>query len=466
MKILVVDDGQLAINSLIRILCRVAPDCDYISAMTTDDALTWMRQGPMDAAFLNLEMPGMNGLALARMIQKLQPRCNIIVVTEHPEYALEALQIFVSGFLLKPANEADVRNVLENLRYPPETAPVGIKIQCFGNFEIFVGGRPLSFKRSKSKELLAYLVDRNGATCTNGEMLAVLWEDKPDTASLHSHLRNLIFDLSHTLEDAGVNGLLVRGRSTLALDTSKVDCDYYNFLRGDRSAFNAYRGEYMTQYSWAEVTRSALRQQAAATPKSGSIPSYYVPPTGFKNCIKHQRLLRKRCAAAFIILLKSFQFQQIFLDLQSLGVAGQAAVCADDPVARHHDAQRVAVAGAAHGAACLGFAQRRRQLAVGAHLPVGNLVQLRPYRLLKGRALCCQRQVELPAHPGKIFVQLLLCLLQQGRFHHPAWQRLQLRRTVRAKMYPAQCVVFLLQTDGTKDAVDVPDVQNRPLPFL
>ena len=127
MKILVVDDGQLAINSLIRILCRVAPDGDYISAMTTDDALTWMRQGPMDAAFLNLEMPGMNGLALARMIQKLQPRCNLIVVTEHPEYALEALQIFVSGFLLKPANESDVRNVLENLRYPPETAPVGIK---------------------------------------------------------------------------------------------------------------------------------------------------------------------------------------------------------------------------------------------------------------------------------------------------------------------------------------------------
>jgi two-component SAPR family response regulator len=216
MKILVVDDGQLAINSLIRILCRVAPDCDYISAMTTEDALSWMRQGPMDAAFLNLEMPGMNGLALTRMIQKLQPRCNIIVVTEHPEYALEALQIFVSGFLLKPANEADVRNVLEHLRYPPENAPVGIKIQCFGNFEIFVGGRALAFKRSKSKEL----------------------------------------------------------------DTSKVDCDYYNFLRGSRSATNSYRGEYMTQYSWAEVTRSALRQQANVQ-KTASIPSYYVPPTGF-----------------------------------------------------------------------------------------------------------------------------------------------------------------------------------------
>ena len=70
MKILVVDDGQLAINSLIRILCRVAPDCDYISAMTTDDALTWMRQGPMDAAFLNLEMPGMNGLEMCKKIRE------------------------------------------------------------------------------------------------------------------------------------------------------------------------------------------------------------------------------------------------------------------------------------------------------------------------------------------------------------------------------------------------------------
>lgn len=79
---------------------------------------------------------------------------------------------------------------------------------------------------------------------------------------------------------AGVTGLLIRGRSTLALDTSKVDCDYYNFLRGSRSATNSYRGEYMTQYSWAEVTRSALRQQANVQ-KTASIPSYYVPPTGF-----------------------------------------------------------------------------------------------------------------------------------------------------------------------------------------
>ena len=270
MRILVVDDGQHAADSLLSILCRTAPECDCIGAVTVEDALDQIRQEPVDTAFLDLEMPGMNGMGLARTLRELQPRCNIIPVTEKPEYALEALQLFVSGFLLKPVSEPDVRTVLENLRYPPADTPADVKIRCFGNFEVFVGGRPLSFRRRKSKELLAYLVDRSGAACTTGEMLAVLWEDKPDTASLHSHLRNLIYDLNHTLESAGVTGLLVRGRSTLAISTGRVDCDYFNFLHGERSALDTYCGEYMTQYSWAEVTRSALRQQAEGAKRPGS----------------------------------------------------------------------------------------------------------------------------------------------------------------------------------------------------
>ena len=80
-----------------------------------------------------------------------------------------------AAFCSSPQTRMMSKNVLKHLRYPPEDGPAGVKIQCFGNFEIFVNGRTLAFKRSKSKELLAYLVDRNGATCTNGEMLAVLW---------------------------------------------------------------------------------------------------------------------------------------------------------------------------------------------------------------------------------------------------------------------------------------------------
>ena len=196
-----------------------------------------------------------------------------------PEGTVNAIGL-VADYLLDNGlcNDAE-RAYLEALRkLHSSTAGTGLGIDCadgpFGPLTI-IGGR-IYMEDGK----LVQTIDSRFPTCTNGEMLAVLWEDKPDTASLHSHLRNLIFDLSHTLEDAGVRGLLVRGRSTLAIDTSKVECDYYNFLRGDRSTISSYRGEYMTQYSWAEVTRSALRQQAAASQKGG-LPSYYVPPTGF-----------------------------------------------------------------------------------------------------------------------------------------------------------------------------------------
>lgn len=263
MKILVVDDGQLAPDSLLRLLCRIAPEHEYISALTAEEALVWLHQSQMEVVFLNLEMPGMDGLTLAHKIQTLQPRSNLVVATEHADYALEALQMFVSGFLLKPVQETEVRSVLSNLRYPPQNDSAKLQIRCFGNFEAFAGGRPLNFKRSKSRELLAYLVDRNGATCTSRELVSVLWENRPETPSQQSHLRNLIFDLTHTLEQAGKAGLLMRGRNTLALDTSRVECDYYDYLEGKTPQGGGYRGEYMQQYPWAELTRAALRRQSS-----------------------------------------------------------------------------------------------------------------------------------------------------------------------------------------------------------
>ena len=59
MKILVVEDGQQAAGSLARTLCRAAPGSEYLCAPTAADALRLARRGPLDAAFLDLEMPGM-----------------------------------------------------------------------------------------------------------------------------------------------------------------------------------------------------------------------------------------------------------------------------------------------------------------------------------------------------------------------------------------------------------------------
>ena len=130
-----------------------------------------------------------------------------------------------------------------------QEAVAGYKKQCLVSLENY---------RLKAKELLAYLVDRKGAGVTMGELSAVLWEEGPDTLSRQSNLRNLISDLRKTLCDVGAEGILLKTRNTIAIDADAVDCDYYDFLRHIPYAVNRYQGEYMSQYSWAELTAASI----------------------------------------------------------------------------------------------------------------------------------------------------------------------------------------------------------------
>ncbi len=76
--------------------------------------------------------------------------------------------------------------------------------------------------------------------------------------STQQHLRNLIADLKNVLTDAGVGNTILKNRNSIAIDCVLVDCDYYDFLRHIPYAVNSYHGEYMMQYSWAEITTASL----------------------------------------------------------------------------------------------------------------------------------------------------------------------------------------------------------------
>jgi len=73
-------------------------------------------------------------------------------------------------------------------------------------------------------------------------------------------LRALIADLRHSLQDVQAENVLMRSRNSIAVLPEAIDCDFYRYLDMDPAAVNLYRGEYMTQYSWAEMTLSELRR--------------------------------------------------------------------------------------------------------------------------------------------------------------------------------------------------------------
>lgn len=259
MKILIVDDEPMVLEETRDIVTKVRPEAEICLMHASRAALEIAEKERFDVAMLDIEMPGINGLELAGRLKELNPAMNIIFVTAYSEYAVDAFSLYVSGYLMKPLRRQDVEKAFENLRYPMERIPGRkLRVQCFGNFEVFADGRPVNFARAKAKELFAYLVDLQGATANTAELCAVLWEDSATAEKNRHYLRNLIADIRRALRECDAEEVFISQRNRFAIDPEGLDCDYYRFLKKDAAAVNSYRGEYMKQYSWAEFSIGIL----------------------------------------------------------------------------------------------------------------------------------------------------------------------------------------------------------------
>ena len=180
-------------------------------------------------------------------------------VTGFEQYALDAFQCRASGYVLKPINAEKIRAELEALgpiRMEPEPQKLGVR--CFGYFEVFWQGKPLHFQRNQTTELFAYLISREGASCTHGEIAAALWEDEDNMKLISNRIRTLISDMRATFKSIGMEDVLIRHRASIALNLTKIDCDLYRRYQGEMDAVNSFHGDFMVQYSWAEVTAGML----------------------------------------------------------------------------------------------------------------------------------------------------------------------------------------------------------------
>ena len=254
MRIIAVDDEEIALESLESAIREASPSAEVAVFDNGTAALEYASENKCEAAFLDIDLDSFNGIALAKALKLRAPEINIIFSTGYSEYAPEAFEMHASGYIMKPITAEKVRYELDDLRFRTPIASQGkLCIQTFGNFEVFADGKPVSFKYSKAKELLAYLVDRHGAMCTNGEVISVLWENDDDLDGKAVYFKNVRRNLIATLKECGCGDVIIQQRGSIAIDTKKVQCDYYDWIDGKAEGINAYRGEYMYQYSWGEL---------------------------------------------------------------------------------------------------------------------------------------------------------------------------------------------------------------------
>ena len=248
-----VDDEILMLGALVAAV-KASPDiCEVVPFSGCDEALAFVKENPVDVAFLDIQMRGMGGLALAEKIIGFCPDCKIVFCTGYEEYAIPAFRLHASGYLMKPVSAQDVQVEIDNIKgIRQRQKPLAVK--CFGTFEVYARGEKLTFKRSKTKELFAFLVDRNGAGVTVAEIGVALWENDEDQKN-QNYIHQLFRDLRQALEAVGAEEIFERNNYFYSLNSEKMDCDYYAYLKTGKPEF---RGEYMSQYSWAEETCGLL----------------------------------------------------------------------------------------------------------------------------------------------------------------------------------------------------------------
>ena len=100
LRIVAVDDEPLALELLVRTVHDVRPQAQIMAFTEAEGLLKYARENPVDVAFLDIQMRGINGVELADALRQLHPAINLIFVTGFDQYTGDAMALHASGYIL------------------------------------------------------------------------------------------------------------------------------------------------------------------------------------------------------------------------------------------------------------------------------------------------------------------------------------------------------------------------------
>lgn len=275
LEAIIIDNEKPAIDILKILLERTGQVKVLKSFLSADDAFSSFPNLKPDVAFLDIEMPGTNGLELAEKLLAINSSMEIIFVTAYDQYALEAFRVNALDYLLKPISLDDVEQTIARVNKRKGSSLVSTEkssysghIHCFGKLSVFgsINDKPVKWRTSKAEELFAFMLQNLNEEVSKWRICEELWPEC-DADKIDIHLHTTIYKMKKVLTDTGIkfdykfiNGCYKLSLSNISIDTAEFDSAVGSdiIITADNidsyeRAFSLYKGNYLEEngYIWA-----------------------------------------------------------------------------------------------------------------------------------------------------------------------------------------------------------------------
>lgn len=325
LRAVIVDDEPLALKNLEKMLSQLE-GIEIVQSFTNGkNLLNNIHNLDCHVIFLDIEMPGINGIELATILNENGKGLHIVFITAYRDYAVEAFEVNSTDYLLKPISksrlEATIQRVRNQLKLgvdqtsnqPKDKFP--LKIQCFGSFNVFFNNEILPWRTSKMRELFAYLLQNQPTPVHKDIIIDRLWGDD-DYEKARVKLYTTISYIRKSFSSIGYDNIIGTVNGSYFLNPIKFHCDAANleaFMNSDllidannfelaEEIFNSYKGNYMQSngYDWSATKERYFHDQVLLLGKM--LVEYYSQSEQYE---KRERVL--------LALLKLEPFEETYI---------------------------------------------------------------------------------------------------------------------------------------------------------
>ncbi|MCD9021925.1 response regulator [Cohnella silvisoli] len=232
MRVIIVDDEYYALRNLKNKLEKIA-DVEVV-AMYEDPttALEEMSSIQPDLAFLDIEMPEIDGINLLGMMFKKRPEMDFVFTSAHHAYVSDTLETKALDFLVKPVKYEQLYVTLEKIKKIRSKTGIGHKIEmkCFGDFSVLIDGKLIddNWRTKKTEELLAYLLCMNGKYVSRERIINDLWPDL-EMDKGYANLYTTQYNLKKRFEAFGIHHLIKSRLGNIWLNIEDIKVDLLEF---------------------------------------------------------------------------------------------------------------------------------------------------------------------------------------------------------------------------------------------